>query len=345
MFHRIGGNLTIRTKQFAQQHIEQPMTSSISTLFSSPLAVCLTRPYLDRIILNGLQKHFFPISRLWAAAEFSGLDIEEFERQSCLKISNKNSKKLATVLEQFNQQKNRSRAADKHWEKALFGNTDDANSYYVEAEKNRLENRTLLNMQRKKFSFLKKSVKHSVLLNPISPKELAKRFGSTSATMDKHFDPVDTFPQIKLSKEIVSEQQSLRWIKFKSPNKTMNDTVYARVQSPLGISDPPTLIFGHGIAVDFDHYQYQIDELLPLVQMGIRVMRPEAPWHGRRTPIGRYSGEELLSRTPGGMFDFIAAQHKYGSILINWCREIGSVPVAIGGSSLGAQTAKSVAMR
>ncbi len=321
------------------------MKSSLSTLFSSPLAPLLTRPYLDQIILSGLQKHFFPISRLWAAAQFSGLDIGEFERQSCLKIDNNNSKKLTTVLRQFNEQQIRSRTTDKLWEEALFSSKVDTNSYYEQVEKNRLKNRTLLNMERKKFSFLKKSIDHSVLLNPISPEELENRFGGIPAIIDRHFDPVDIFPQIELSNEIVSEQQSLRWIKFKSPNETMNDTVYARVQSPLGISDPPTLIFGHGIAVDFDHYQYQIDELLPLVKMGIRVIRPEAPWHGRRAPIGRYSGEELLSRTPGGMFDFIAAQHKEWSILINWSRETSTAPIAIGGSSLGAQTAKTIAMR
>ena len=49
-----------------------------------------------------------------------------------------------------------------------------------------------------------------------------------------------------------------------------------------GIADPPTIIFGHGICVEFDHWHGLIDECHALVQMGFRVIRPEAPWHGRR---------------------------------------------------------------
>ena len=44
------------------------------------------------------------------------------------------------------------------------------------------------------------------------------------------------------------------------------------------------------------------------------------------------------------MFDFISAQHQEWATLINWCRNNGSGAVAIGGSSLGAQSAKAIAM-
>lgn len=44
------------------------------------------------------------------------------------------------------------------------------------------------------------------------------------------------------------------------------------------------------------------------------------------------------------MFDFIAAQHQEWATLIDWCRSNSSGPVAIGGSSLGAQSAKAIAM-
>jgi pimeloyl-ACP methyl ester carboxylesterase len=125
----------------------------------------------------------------------------------------------------------------------------------------------------------------------------------------------------------------------------MNDTVYARVHEPQGVDNPPTLIFGHGICVEFDHYHNLVDEVAGLTAQGIRVVRPEAPWHGRRVLPGHFGGEQLLSSAPTGMFDFLGAQHQEWAVLMDWCRRNSTGPVAVGGSSLGAQTAKSVAMR
>jgi len=44
------------------------------------------------------------------------------------------------------------------------------------------------------------------------------------------------------------------------------------------------------------------------------------------------------------MIEFMAAQHAEWATLIHWCRQQGVAPVAIGGSSLGAQTAKALAV-
>lgn len=103
--------------------------------------------------------------------------------------------------------------------------------------------------------------------------------------------------------------------------------------------------FGHGICVEFDHYHQMLDEITQLTEMGIRVVRPEAPWHGRRVLPGHYGGEQLLSALPTSMIEFIAAQHREWAVLINWCREKSDGSVAIGGSSLGAQSAKAIAGR
>jgi len=124
----------------------------------------------------------------------------------------------------------------------------------------------------------------------------------------------------------------------------MNDLVYARVHEPEDIDNPPSLIFGHGMSVEFDHYHQLLDEVTQLTRLGVRVIRPEAPWHGRRVLPGHYGGEQFLSRLPISIFDFVAAQHKEWATIINWCRNNSGGPVAIGGSSLGAQSAKAIAM-
>ena len=88
--------------------------------------------------------------------------------------------------------------------------------------------------------------------------------------------------------------------------------MYARVLEPIGVTNPPTLLFGHGIGVEYDHWRNTVDFLKYLPQLGIRVIRPEAAWHGRRVPDGFYGGEYFLSTTPLSGFDFFAAQLKNG---------------------------------
>ncbi|MFX8770618.1 hypothetical protein ABTM91_20900, partial [Acinetobacter baumannii] len=43
------------------------------------------------------------------------------------------------------------------------------------------------------------------------------------------------------------------WLRFKSPG-AIGDTVTARVHEPRGVRNPPTIIYGHGVCVDFDHW-------------------------------------------------------------------------------------------
>ena len=104
------------------------------------------------------------------------------------------------------------------------------------------------------------------------------------------------------------------WIRFPSPSQVMADMVYARVHEPPGVSNPPTLIFGHGMCVEFDHYHNLIDEIAGLTEQGIRVVGPEAPWHGRRVLPGHFGGEQLLSTAP------MAQERQKRSSCLCWIR-------------------------
>jgi pimeloyl-ACP methyl ester carboxylesterase len=182
-------------------------------------------------------------------------------------------------------------------------------------------------------------------MTPTTPEQVIGRFGEEGAHLDDLFQLPDIFPAVECSRRIPVPRGTDYWIRFPSPSQVMADMVYARVHEPPGVSNPPTLIFGHGMCVEFDHYHNLVDEIAGLTEQGIRVVRPEAPWHGRRVLPGHFGGEQLLSTAPMGMFDFVAAQHQEWAVLIDWCRQTSSGPVAIGGGSLGAQTAKSIAMR
>ena len=96
-------------------------------------------------------------------------------------------------------------------------------------------------------------------------------------------------PEITVSRRVRGPAGMEHWLRFASPSPRMADQVYARVYEPEDIADAPTLIFGHGICVEFDHWNGTIDEVAALCGMGIRVVRPEGPWHGRRVLAGTYA--------------------------------------------------------
>lgn len=209
----------------------------------------------------------------------------------------------------------------------------------------RLDSRSAYNMTRKLFLPLKSLVRTSVKVSPPTPDEMAERYGTQGEKLDALFGLPETFPQVNMSRSLATPDGHTYWIRFPSPSSEMDDLVYVRVFEPEGIENPPTLVFGHGICVETDHYHQLLDEVGPLTRMGIRVIKPEAPWHGRRVLPGHFGGEQLLSAIPRSMIEFMAAQLKEWATIINWCRATSCGPIAIGGSSLGAQTAKFIADR
>ncbi len=77
--------------------------------------------------------------------------------------------------------------------------------------------------------------------------------------------------------------------------------------------------------------------------MGFRVVRPEAPFHGRRRPEGYYGGEYISATTPLGVLDTFCAAVAERAVLMDWCRSTSTGPVTMGGSSLGALITQLVA--
>jgi len=316
-----------------------------SALIASPAGRLIARPWLDICTLYLLKHWYFPLSRLWAAARAADGNVDEFIKQVPLEQPNNSQRKvIARALHQFERARLKAFSIEQLWQYYFFGEQAVASNRLPIVEEMRLDFRTAYNMTRKKFAPLRRLVKTSVSMNPPTPEDVAQRFGEHGEKLHCLFEAPAQFPNVEISRTIPTTQGRDYWLRFPSPNRQMDDLVYARVHEPVGVENPPTLIFGHGICVEFDHYHQILDEVAQLTQLGIRVIRPEAPWHGRRVLPGHYGGEQFLSQIPISMFDFFAAQHQEWATLINWCRNNGSETVAIGGSSLGAQTAKTIAM-
>jgi pimeloyl-ACP methyl ester carboxylesterase len=147
-------------------------------------------------------------------------------------------------------------------------------------------------------------------------------------------------PEITQSRTLPGKLETESWLRFRSPSARVGDDVYARVHEPRGVADPPTVIFGHGICVEFDHWRGLVDETQTLVAAGCRVIRPEAPWHGRRVPPGYYGGERIIATFPMGILDAMTSAVSEWAVLAHWARRTSRGPLGFAGSSLGALTSQ-----
>jgi hypothetical protein len=152
--------------------------------------------------------------------------------------------------------------------------------------------------------------------------------------------PVPEQPNIQESHPVEGGYGDVNWLEWPSP---MGDTARARVYTPRERKDPPTLIYLHGIGMEMEMWRAQSDPVNALARdAGIRVVRPEAAWHGRRMLPGYHGGEPALAFAPKGYIDMVQGWLVEVMHLIRWARATSRGPVAIGGLSLGALTAQLV---
>jgi pimeloyl-ACP methyl ester carboxylesterase len=170
--------------------------------------------------------------------------------------------------------------------------------------------------------------------------------GGGIAAFDRRATPPAVLPAIEQSRAIATVTGRDFWLRFASPSARLGDAVYAHVSEPHATdAHTPTLIFGHGVCVDFDHWKGLIDESQALVARGFRIIRPEAPWHGRRAPLGRYGGERTIGTFPMGMLDSFTGALQEWAVLADWARKQSKGALVFGGSSLGAMTSQLAADR
>jgi hypothetical protein len=155
-------------------------------------------------------------------------------------------------------------------------------------------------------------------------------------------------PPVELSHWVPGPYGRQAWLRFPSPGLP-GDTAWAQVFEPEGAVNPPTLISLHGICVESEHWGPAVDaiDITPaLTRKGLRVIRPEGPWHGRRRMPGCFGGEPAMAQGPLGFLKAFAAWGAEVAVVIDWARRRnrGSAPIALGGVSLGALTSQLIAV-
>lgn len=301
------------------------------------MGLLLAYPWFDRLSLWALTNYFFPLSRIWAAATASEGVPERFLDGIPLDPAGIDLDRVQGVLFSTEAARATAAAVDSAWQTSFFGDESRTPEELVAIETARRDRHHSLNVMRRKFRFLLKHPVPIVHSDPPTPSEVAAVYGSAVADRRPFFAAPDPMPEIEVSRRVPGAVGTDYWIRFPSPSDALGDTVYARVSEPEGVKDPPTLIFGHGICVEFDLWHGLVDEVDMLCRMGIRVIRPEAPWHGRRRPPGRFSGEMIVGTAPFGALHAFTGALREWAVLIDWARRTGSGRIAVGGSSLGAQ--------
>lgn len=317
----------------------------LQSILSSRLGGVLARGWMEKPILYLLQYWFFPLSRLWAAARKANGDVDQFFAAVPMEPVESEREKIQGLLDVFEIKRHQIVETEGRWRQLFFGRQDSSETQLAGLEKMRLAHRNEYNATRQTFRPLRKYVKSSVYDCFASPEQARQLFGEDPEQDEAAFERLEEMPQVNVSRSIDKRFSTDFWISFDTPSERLGDTVYARVLEPKGVINPPTLIFGHGIGVEFDHWRNLLDIVKYLPQLGIRVIRPESPWHGRRVPDGFYGGEYFLSTAPVGGFNFFTAQHQEWTVLMDWARQTSSGALAIGGSSMGAQSAQMTAIR
>lgn len=316
----------------------------ITGLLRSPVGALFARPWFDKAALGVLSRWFFPLSRLWGTARLANGSVETYCEALELDASAGLRGRIEQRLIKFEQIRHDVAGYEKRWNEAFFGADDVPLDIRGQIEHDRLHARHDYNSFRRNFVPLG----IADIIQPInwdipSPATANDVYGSKNVNPAEAFAAPRQMPEIEQSKPVRGIVGMDYWLRFNSPSDRMNDKVYARVYEPEGVIDPPTIIFGHGICVEFDHWRGMVDEVEAMVGLGIRVIRPEAPWHGRRVLPGSYGGERFIATAPMGALDHFTAAAREWSVLIDWARKLSSAPIAIGGSSLGAMTAQIVA--
>jgi pimeloyl-ACP methyl ester carboxylesterase len=296
-------------------------------------------PWFDPVSSWALRRVFVPSSLLWAAAEEAGTSTARFCEAAHLPRDGVNERKLSEALLLVSQARERAEAKEREWQRMFFGSGSSDNETRRALESERYAASHAYNLSRRHFGFMLRSDPPKIRSVTQSPDEVAAIYGANFEKLGFEF-PATTAVEIETSQKITREAGVDYWLRFQSPSQLLGDTAYARVLEPHGVENPPTIIFGHGICIEFDHWRGLIDEARTLRAEGFRVIRPEAPWHGRRRPSGSFGGQPIMARIPGGLFDAFSGAAQEWAVLAQWARRTSSGPLAYGGTSLGALIAQ-----
>jgi pimeloyl-ACP methyl ester carboxylesterase len=311
---------------------------SSSFLFAGVSGNLLLRPWFDRVARHLVVEWYLRLSRGWAAAVGSGGAYDKFRDEIgpvVDRISNIRSRLVA-----IHDLKRLEIDASNAWEEAFFGSGEPAPSTLLEKEFSRLDATNRLMSMRRLFLSVRRLLP-AARWQVVPPEETYLKHMDRLSDPDAAFAAPDRM-DVSESHSVPGPRGEERWIRMRSPKPQAGDWAWARVQTPRDGKVRGVLILLHGIFMEPEMWRALAAPAASLIDHGICLITPEAPWHGRRCPAGEYGGERILARGPLGFLDAFDAAVAETALWTRWARERFAAPVAVGGVSLGALTAQLV---
>jgi hypothetical protein len=316
-----------------------PAASDLSQrLLASPVGSLVTRPWFDRLVLQFGLSAYIPLSRAWAAASVSEGSVERFMAELPLeRIPTGLSRGLGRSLARAAELAATHDAVSRDWAAAFFGETESSAARLVTLEGAR--RRASDGFMKARLLFLPlrmRATLPSVRYELPDPKLVEDRHGERLRNIASAFLPRDPFAHVSVTRRITTPLGHEYWLRFPSGDPAVGETAWAHVYEPEGVDDPPTLVHGHGLAVEIESLDRVSDGSEEILNAGVRLIRLEAPWHNRRRLPGRYGGEPFFASPPLSALDLFSSEVREMATLVAWARQSSRGRVAVGGTSLGA---------
>lgn len=309
----------------------------------------LLRPWFDRAAVALLGTWYFPLSRAWAAGLACDGSPADFAVHAGL-AEPPPGILVRRPIERLHALRGAHAAAEAARDHALFGAAPASPAACAALETARHAAAHALMSGRALFGPVQalRGVP-PVAFDVASPEAVEAAHGARRRAPDAAFaPPAEAGAGWQRSVVIADPETGARtsWLRRPAPVALAgcpNDHLHARISEPPDACSG-TLVFAHGIAMEEEFWHGTIEPLGVMAEEGLRVIRPEAPWHMHRRAPGTYGGEPVLARGPLGLLDFMHAAVVEIGLLTAWARARGDGPVAVGGVSLGALTAQLVAV-
>ncbi len=349
----------------------------MDVLLRSPLGALLARPWLDRAGLFGLERWYFPLSRLWAAGNAAGSDVARFRAEIGTPLGGIwTDRRLKGLLDRHAARCRMAGQAREVWDRGLFGEgvpvaaanlpaanlPDDAGSLEAGSFDAGSFDAGLLDIRRRTAATRHMAMRAAFypLLFPRRPPSarwqidapaiLEHDLAEVLARPDRIYqEPLDV-TTVRESRSFEREAVRERWLRAPTPSSRLRSRagsgrLYARVVEPLHGAPDATLILGSGLGLEFELLTLSRDPAARLAGQGWRVVEPIAPYHGLRAMPGRYGGEPFYAEAPGATVDLVTGQAVEWALLVAWCRARFGGPVALAGISMTSFVAQQAACR
>ncbi len=311
----------------------------------SPLGRVIAHPWLDAVSTRLLGDWYFPMSRAWAAATAADGDFDAF--CAAVKVVPGQIRDGALIrahLRAVAQNQAHLTEVQAQWFSALFTDAGDADAA-VAAEEARLDTAQTVVFDRLRFAIFARAHRLAACAWAIpDPETTLAALEGDLADPDAAFAlPGTELPRPSLSRVLASSiitdgDAEESFLTFRLPDT--ESPCWARVISPSRSATLGTVVMLHGICVETEDIRMVRPEINYLLDLGLRVIAVEGPWHGRRRQAGRYGGEPVVATAPLGMIRYFRSHVPELAVVTDWARQTGSGPVGWMGTSLGAFTAQ-----